>query len=203
MIFEEKLMRNVRIGTIRGAILMAMLIWGGVVSTQAGQAPAADKAKSNPVEHAIVGTVESVDNAAKTVSIKTADGTVKVVKVSEKTTVEGMKAGANYTALGAEKGAHIVVKYSGDGADATVTGIKYLGKGTVRVSEGTVTKVDDAAKTVTVKTASGAEEVYSWSEKGTVETGKGIAKGTTQGAKVSVYYTEEGGKKVAHFFKHL
>ena len=167
--------------TIRGAILVAMLAYGGAVSTEAAQAPAADKAKSNPVEHAVAGTVESVDNAAKTVSIKTAEGTVKVVKVTDKTTVEGLKAGANYTALGAEKGAHVVVKYTGDGADATGTGIKYLGKGTVKVSEGTVTKVDEAAKTVTVKSASGAEEVYSWSEKGTVE----------------------AGRKVAHFFKHL
>jgi cytoskeletal protein RodZ len=197
-------MRSVRIGTIRGAILVAMLAAGGVVSTQAAQAPAADKAKStNPVEHAVTGTVESVDSAAKTVSIKTADGTVKVVKVTEKTTVEGMKAGANYTALGAEKGAHVVVKYTGDGADATSTGIKYIGKSSVKVSEGTVTKIDDAAKTVTVKTASGAEEVYHVTEKGTVDTGKGIAKETTKGAKVSVYYTEEGGKKVAHLFKHL
>ena len=196
-------MRSVRIGTIRGAILVAMLVAGGVIAAQAAQAPAADKAKSKPVEHAIAGTVESVDTAAKTVSIKTADGTVKVVKVTDKTTVEGLKAGANYTALGAEKGSHVVVKYTGEGADATSDGIKYIGKGTVKVSEGTVTKVDDAAKTVTVKTASGAEEVYHVTAEGTVDTGKGIAKGTTKGAKVSVYYTEEGGKKVAHFFKHL
>ena len=48
--FEEKLMRSVRIGTIRGAILVAMLVTGGVIATQAAQAPAADKAKSKPVE---------------------------------------------------------------------------------------------------------------------------------------------------------
>jgi cytoskeletal protein RodZ len=100
-------MRSGRIGTIRRAILVTILACGGLVSTQAVQAPAADKVKSNPVEHAVAGTVESVDNAAKTVSIKTADGTVKVVKVTDKTTVEGMKAGAKYTALGAEKGAHV------------------------------------------------------------------------------------------------
>ena len=103
-------MRSVRIGTIR-AILVAMLVAGGVIAAQAAQAPAAaDKAKAtNPVEHAIAGTVESVDTTAKTVSIKTADGTVKVVKVTAKTTVDGLKAGADYTALGAEKGSHVVV----------------------------------------------------------------------------------------------
>ena len=110
---------------------------------------------------------------------------------------------ARYTALGAEKGSHVVVKYTGEASDATVSGVKVVGKGTVKVSEGTVTKVDDAAKTVTVKTASGAEEVYQFSEKVTVDSAKGIAKGTEKGAKVSVYYTEEAGKGRPPTIKHL
>jgi hypothetical protein len=100
----------------------------------------------------------------KRLSIKTADGTVKVVKVSEKQTVDGLKAGANYTALGAEKGAHVVVKYTGEGADATATGIKFVGKDTVKASEGTVAKIDEAAKTVSIKTAKGTEEVYHYTD---------------------------------------
>ena len=34
-------------------------------------------------------------------------------------------------------------------------------------------------------------------QEGTVDIGKGTAKGT----KVTVHYTEEGGKKIAHFFE--
>jgi hypothetical protein len=33
------------------------------------------------------------------------------------------------------------------------------------------------------------------------ETSKGVAKGTEKGAKVTAYYTEDAGKKIAHFFK--
>ena len=184
-------MRNVR-SVICGAVVMTMMAWGGAAAQ-----------KPNPVEHAITGTVEAVDSAAKTVSVKTADGTVKVVKVSEKATVEGLKAGASYTALGAEKGAHVVVKYTGEGADATATGIKYIGTASIKASEGTVTKVDEAAKTVSIKTAKGAEEVYHYADVATVDSAKGIAKGTATGAKVTVYYTEEGGKKIAHLFRHF
>ncbi len=196
-------MRSKGMGIIGGAVLVGMVACAGVAPLGASQAPAADKAKPNPVEHAIAGTIESVDSAAKTVAIKTADGSVKVFKITDNAVVEGAKAGASYTALGAEKGSHVVVKYSGEAANATVSGVKVVGKGTVKVSEGTVTKVDDAAKTVTVKTASGSEEVYQFTEKVTVDSSKGIAKGTEKGAKVSVYYTEEGGKKVAHLFKHF
>ena len=196
-------MRNVRSG-ICGAVVVTMMAWGGAAASWAGQDPAASTAKKpNPVEHAITGTVDAVDSAAKTVSVKTSDGTVKVVKVSEKATVEGLKAGASYTALGAEKGAHVVVKYTGEGADATATGFKYVGKGTVKATEGTVTKVDETAKTVAIQTAKGGEEVYHYTGVATVESAKGIAKGTEKGAKVTVYYTEEGGKKVAHLFKHF
>lgn len=201
--FEVKLMRKVQ-NTLCGAVVVTMMAWGAAPASWAGQAPAAATAKKpNPVDRAMTGTVEAVDSAAKTVSVKTADGTVKVVKVSEKATVEGLKAGASYTALGAEKGAHVVVKYTGEGADATATSFKYVGKGTVKASEGTVTKVDEAAKTVSIQTAKGAEEVYHYTDVATVDSAKGVAKGTEKGAKVTVYYTEEGGKKVAHLFRHF
>ena len=193
-------MRNVRSG-ICGVAVVTMMALGSAAAAWAGQTPAATPVKkANPVVHAVTGTVDKVDTAAKTVSIKTADGTVKVIKVSEKQTVDGMKAGADYTALGAEKGAHVVVKYTGEGADSTATGIKYVGKSTVKASEGTVTKIDEAAKTVSIKTAKGAEEVYHYTDTATVDSAKAVAKGTDKSAKVTVYYTEEGGKKIAHLF---
>ena len=189
------------------ALLAAMALGCVSVSLLAAQSPppppvAADK-PSHPVTHAIEGTVEAVDSAAKTVSVKTADGTVAVVKVTDRTTVTGLKAGAKYTDLAAEKGSHVVVTYTEAGSEKTAEGISAFGKDTKKALEGTVVAVDKAGKTVTVKTAEGSEEVFSVSERAVTDTGKGVAKGTTKGAKVSVYYTEEGGKKVAHFFKHL
>jgi arginine repressor len=193
-------MRNVR-SSVCGVVVVSMMALGSTAAAWAGQTPAPATAKKpNPVVHAITGTVEAVDSAAKTVSIKTADGTVKVVKVSEKQTVDGLKAGATYTALGAEKGAHVVVKYTGEGADATATGIKFVGKDTVKASEGTVTKIDEAAKTVSIKTAKGAEEVYHYTDVATVDSAKAVGKGADKSAKVTVYYTEVGGKKIAHLF---
>ena len=65
------------------------------------------------------------------------------------------------------------------------------------MTEVSVKSVDHAAKTVTVKTAEGAEETYHMTAKAVRETGKGLDKG----GKVTIYYTEEGGKKIGHFFK--
>jgi hypothetical protein len=33
------------------------------------------------------------------------------------------------------------------------------------------------------------------------DSGKAVGKGTEKGAKITVYYTEETGKKIAHFFE--
>jgi hypothetical protein len=75
--------------------------------------------------------------------------------------------------------------------------VDHLGKEGLHVGEGAVKSVDRAAKTVTVKTADGAEETYHLTAEATRETAKGLDKA----GKVTVYYTEESGKKIAHFFK--
>jgi arginine repressor len=185
------------------AVALGPVSISGTVQSAPSPSAKATKPTHSPIVHALEGTVEAVDSAAKTVSVKTADGTVTVVKVTERTTVAGVKAGAKYTDLAAEKGAHVVVTYTEEGSEKTADGISDFGKGTKKAVDGTVVDVDKAGKTVTVKTAEGSEQVFSVSERASVETAKGVAKGTTKGAKVTVYYTEEGGKKVAHFFKHL
>jgi hypothetical protein len=64
-----------------------------------------------------------------------------------------------------------------------------------------VKTIDRGAKTMTVKTKDGTEETYHIADHATRDTAKDIGKGTEKAAKVTVYYTEEGGRKVAHFFK--
>jgi arginine repressor len=193
--------------TLSGGVMAAtMLAWLPTAAAEAQpsteqSAPAKPASTAGPVEHALEGTVENVDSAAKTIGVKTADGTVAVIKVTDHTTVSGAKAGAKYTDLAAERGSHVVVHYTEEGSVKTAHGIRDFGKGTKKATEGTVVAVDKAGKTVTVKTAQGTDEVFHVSEHATVETGKGVAKETAKGSRVTVYYTEEAGKKIAHFFK--
>ena len=65
-----------------------------------------------------------------------------------------------------------------------------------------------AGHTVVMKTADGAEWTFHATEHAVVDTGRGIeklavytGKGLAKGAEVTVHYTEEGGKKVGHFFR--
>jgi len=176
------------------------------------------------LQHASEGVITRVDSAGKKVAIKTADGTEEVFKFTGKTAMhgaKGAKTGAVDAYLAGKEGTHVVVHYTGEGAEKTAVavddfgkgtvkvgkGTVKVGKGTVKVGKGTVTGLDKAGHTVTVKTEEGTEETFDVAKGAAVDTEHGSVKGTEftakKGEKVTVHYTEEGGKKIAHFIKHL
>jgi hypothetical protein len=190
-----------------GALVVVTLC--GLASLQAQPQPASS---GTDVVHAVAGTVTKVDAAAKTVAIKAADGTVQVLKFTDKTTIEGADATgkavatAGSTAFSATKeGSDVVAHYVVRGSEKTATGVHEVGKGTLKASKGVVTAVDAGAKTVAVKTADGSVQTYHLSEKAGVETGRGVVKGTEAaghglkvGEEVTVSFTESTGRKIAH-----
>jgi hypothetical protein len=158
------------------------------------------------VVSSVKGTVKRVDSVVKTMVVKTADGTEHTFHFLERTTVHGAdaSAGAAKDAFhGLKDGSEVVVHYSKKGTVETAEEIDHVGKDGLKVTEGTVSKIDREAKSLMVKTADGAETTFSLTEHAAKDAGKDIAKGTENSAKVTVYYTEEGGRKIAHFFKTL
>jgi hypothetical protein len=192
-----------------GAFVLSMLC--GLASAQAQPQPASG---GTDVVHAVAGTVTKVDAAAKTVAIKTANGTVEVLKFTDKTTIEGTEAAGKAVATtgsaafsATKEGSDVIAHYVVRGSEKTATGVHEVGKGTLKVSKGVVTAVDSGAKTVSVKTADGAVETYHMSEKAGVETSRGVVKGAEAtgqglkvGAEVTVSFTESTGRKIAHLF---
>ena len=155
----------------------------------------------------ISGSLEKVDSGAKTIAVKTADGTVTTVKFTEKTSVHGLKDAAMGADLAGKEGGHVVVHTVDEGSEKTASSVEWFGEKTVHTTEGTVEEVGKGSKTIAVKTADGAKETFVVADHATVNTGKDVARYSVEGAKkgehVTVYYTEEAGKKVARVFKHL
>ena len=156
------------------------------------------------VATAVTGTVKKIDSGAKTVVVKTTDGAEETFHYVSKTTVHGAEAtakGTKDTLHGLKEGSEVAVHYTAKGTEKTAQEIDHLGKDGMKATEGTVKTIDRGAKSLTVKTANGAEETYHIADRAVRDTAKGVGEGTEKAAKVTVYYTEEGGKKVAHFFK--
>ncbi len=166
------------------------------------------------LEHAVAGTVTRVDSTAKTMVVKTADGAEEVFRFTGQTAIhaakggrEVAKKGAVDTYLAGKKGSQVIVRYTGEGADKTAMAVDDLGQDTVNASKGTVTKVDRAGHTITVKTENGAEETYRVADNAAVDTEHGVVQGSRyaaqKGERVTVHYTQEAGEKVARFIKHF
>ena len=155
---------------------------------------------ADDVATAVVATVKTVDKGAKTVVVKTADGTEHTFHFIGRTVAHGAEAtakGSKDAFEGMKEGDDVIVHYTVKGADKTAEEVDHIGKDGLKASLVVVKSVDRGAKTVTVKTAEGAEETYHFSARAAKDTGKGLEKA----GKVTVYYTEDAGKKVAHYFK--
>jgi hypothetical protein len=155
---------------------------------------------------AIHGVVTKVDSAAKTIVVKTKDGTEHTIHFVDKTVVKGGEAvgtGAKDTFQGVKEGSEVVAHYTVKGTENTAVEVDKVGKGGFKAMEGTVTKVGEGGKTVTVKAADGTEHTFEVAGHDTKVAAVDAGKGTEKGAKVTVYYTESAGKKVVHFFEKL
>jgi len=174
--------------------MRGLLLWGLMSALATVPALAADDVVS-----AVAGSVKVVNKATKTAVVRSADGTEHTFHFVGRTVAHGAKAtgaGAKDAFEGMKDGDEVVVHYTAKGADKTAEEVDHVGKDGLKKSVVAVKAIDRGARTVTVKTADGAEDTYHMTANAFRETGKGLDKG----GKVTVYYTEEGGKKIAHFF---
>jgi hypothetical protein len=158
------------------------------------------------VVSAVDGTVKKVDATTKVVVVKATDGTVHTFHYADDLAVHGAKdtaAGADDAAHGLKAGTHVAVHYSADGGRETAHEIDRLGGDGLKVAKGTVSHVDRDGKKISIKTADGSEQTFDMTEHAAKDTGDDVAEGTDKTVKVSVYYTEDAGRKTAHFVKKL
>jgi hypothetical protein len=146
------------------------------------------------------GTVTRVNSTAHTIAIRTAEGSEYTLKVAGKTVVHGTETGAKDSLEGIKEGSEVVAHYSAKGATKTAVEIDKIGRDGLSSVEGTVVRVNKGAKTLVVKGADGTEQIFRTTDQAIVTAGKDTAAGAQKSANVTVYYTEEAGKKVAHFF---
>lgn len=161
---------------------------------------------ADDVVSAVHGTVTKVDSGTKTIVVKSKDGTEHTIHFVGKTTVHGADAtatGAKDSFHGVKEGSEVVAHYTEKGTVKTGVEIDRVGKDGVKTVDGTVTKVGEGGKFVVVKSADGTEHTFRVVGHDTAASAVDIGKGADKGAKVTVYYTEDAGKKVAHFFEKL
>jgi hypothetical protein len=89
-----------------------------------------------------------------------------------------------------QPGTAVAVQYTVKGIQASADGTDQIGQPGSNVNEGTVTKIDRDNRRVTIKYTNGSTETL-----------RSDNTFTGHSSRVIVYYADESGRRVAHFFK--
>ena len=152
------------------------------------------------------GTITKMDKAAKTIAIKTADGTEHIFHWGNDTTVHGVQAAdvaAKDSWHGLKEGSEVVAHSTKRGTEDTAVEVDKVGEAGLTKTEGTIRDIDRGGKKLVIESADGTEHTFTLTGHAAADGAKDLAASTQKGTKVAVYSTENAGKKVAHFFEKL
>jgi hypothetical protein len=152
------------------------------------------------------GTITKIDQAGKTIVIKTADGAEHVFHWTKDTAVHGVRAadaGAKDSWHGLKEGSEVVAHTTARGGEDTAVEVDKVGDNGLHKTEGTIKEFDRSGKKLVIQTADGTEHTFQLTGHAASDAGTDIAAGTEKGTKVVVYSTQSAGKRVAHFFEKI
>ena len=150
---------------------------------------------------ALEGTVEQEHVAVDRLAVKTIDGTRHVLNVAKSLVVHGGAKGGDDALAGLRAGTTVVVHYNGTGAAAVIQEIDLIGDDGLKVTEGTVTNIDRRRRQITIRFDDKTTETLQLTERAAQEVGHDLEGAAAQAGRVTVYYADEGGQKVAHYFR--
>ena len=145
------------------------------------------------------GTIDKFENGTKHVVVKAADGIRHVFRLTGRTAVHGANTTAEDVSAGVDVGSHVVVHYVTEGGEKTAVEVDRVGENGLRALQGVVTYVDRGARTLAVHLADGSSMTLHLTERAAKDAGRDVKRTD----KVVVYYADEGGKHVAHFFEKV
>jgi hypothetical protein len=152
---------------------------------------------------ALEGTTKKVYAAAHIVVVKTIDGVEHIIHYTKDLLVHGGK-GAGVDALqGLDEGSTVVVHYTAASAEETAQEIDRVGDKGLKITEGVVERVDRRRKQMTIRYANGKRETLRLTDRAAAEAEQDINQASGDATKVVVYYSDETGRKVAHYFKRI
>jgi hypothetical protein len=160
---------------------------------------------ADDVVGAVAGTVRKIDEGSKVIVLDVGKGSERTFHYTDEIAVHGAKDVAvrapKGVAVKIKAGTRVAVHYTVKGTDETAHEVDVLGKGGLKAARGSIDGIDRGSRSLVLRTEDGTKETFSLSRRAADDTGKGLGDGTKHAAKATVYFTEDAGKKVAHFFE--
>jgi hypothetical protein len=183
--------------------VVASLIVTGFAAGGPHPALAAPQSPAPPVggTMALEGTMNKFYKAAHEVVLVTADGVEHVYHFAKGLVVHGAKGPDPLADLKA--GTTIVVHYTVNGGQAAAQEIDVIGGAGLKVGEGVVIHVDHGRKQITIRLDNGRTETLQLTDRAAAEAGGEIDQAVASGSTVVVYYVDQSGRRVVHYFKKV
>ena len=149
-----------------------------------------------PAIHGLTGTIateatiKAEHKAAHTIVVETADGVEHIYKAVKGVVVHGGKDPLSDL----KPGTTVIIHYT---AGNEAQEIDRVGAGGLSTTEGVATKIDRGKKEITIRYDNGKIETLKLTDRAAADVGKNIGVDT----RIIVYYSEETGGRVTHYFK--
>lgn len=150
---------------------------------------------------ALEGTVVQEHATANTIAVKTMDGVEHLFHFTKDILVHGGQGSGVEALQGLRDGTTVAVHYTVAGSDASALEIDQISDDGLKVTEGEVTRIDRGRRQITIRFDNGKTEVFQLTEHAASGAGKDVDHAPDGRVRVRVYYTDDEGHKVAHFFK--
>jgi hypothetical protein len=178
--------------------------WGWAAALAVGLASVAAQAQDRPPlpqePVATEGTMKQFYRGLNVVIVKTMDGVEHVYHFTKDLVVHGGKKPGVDALEDLHEGTTVVIHYSTSGAKASAEEIDLLGDEGLRITEGVVTDIDRRNREITITFANGKTETLQMTGRAAAES-EFIDASSGRRTRIVVYYSDETGRKVAHYFK--
>jgi hypothetical protein len=152
---------------------------------------------------ALEGTVDQTSQAGKTLMVKTVDGLRHLFHLTGKTAVHVGDSASAEALRGLEAGSRVVVHYTANAGEETALEVDRLDAKGLKTVEGVVTRVDRVGREMSIRLADGSTQTLRLTERAATDVGRDVDQATADTTRVVVYYADEAGQRVAHYFKRV
>jgi hypothetical protein len=149
---------------------------------------------------ALEGSMKQFYRAANVVVVTTIDGVEHMYHFAKNMVVHGGKEPGVDALEGLREGSTVVVHYTISREEASVQEIDLFGDEGLKITEGVISHVDRRRKEITIRYDNGKTESLRMSDRAAAESEKAL-EGTAADTKIVVYYSDDAGRKAAHYFK--
>jgi hypothetical protein len=152
---------------------------------------------------ALEGTVDQTYKAANAVIVKTVDGVRHLFHLTRKTAVHGSESAGAEALRTIKAGSTVIVHYTAAAGEQTALEVDRVDDKGLKTMQGVVTRVDRAGRKISIRLADGSTQTLRLTERAAIDAGNDVDRAAVDATRVVVYYADEAGQRVAHYFKRI